>query len=93
MAKVTPEHQEFSLPTTKAIIDGSMSTDDTGTESLTFKWELITSPLSYNNNQLPEGATLTLDDLVAGNYTVKMTVIDKVCLACQVSRLFSPCIF
>ncbi len=77
VAKVTPVHQVVSLPVKTAIIDASSSTDDTGSESLTFKWELITWPLGYQNKPLPEGSTLTLGELVAGNYTLKVTVVDK----------------
>jgi hypothetical protein len=62
------------LPTKKAIIDASSSTDDT--KELTFKWELISSPLEYQK-QLPDEPFITLDELVPGNYTLKVTVTDQ----------------
>lgn len=38
MAVVQPPYQVFSLPTSKAIIDASGSTDDAPKEELTFKY-------------------------------------------------------
>lgn len=40
------------------------------------RWELVTEPLGYQPS-LTDGPLLTLDNLVAGNYTVKVIVTDK----------------
>lgn len=74
LAVVKPPTQLVNLPTKKAIIDGSFSTDDSN--DLTYKWELVSAPMSYPR-ELPDGPTLALDNLVEGNYTVKLTVTDK----------------
>ena len=43
---------------------------------VSYKWELTKSPIGYNQ-KLPEGATLTLEDLIPGNYSLKVTVADE----------------
>lgn len=61
-AIVQPVMQAVNLPTTKAIIDGSGSQDDT--TDLKFKWEILNGPVNYQN-ELPSEPTLTLVDLVS----------------------------
>ena len=77
VAIVTPRTQVVTLPTKKAIIDGSSSTDDEDVSQLTYKWEIRKNPIKY---ELPPqhytDPTLTLDNLVAGNYTIRLTVSD-----------------
>ena len=60
-AIVQPVFQTVNLPTTKAIIDGSGSSDDTA--DLKFKWEILNGPVNYQH-ELPSEPTLTLADLV-----------------------------
>ena len=77
-AVVTPVSQIITLPTRKAIIDGSSSTDDEDVSKLTYKWEIRKNPLAYEHEQLQStDSTLTLDSLVAGNYTIRLTVQDS----------------
>jgi hypothetical protein len=61
-AIVQPVVQTVNLPTTKAIIDGSGSEDDTS--DLKFKWEILNGPVNYQH-ELPAEQTLTLVDLVS----------------------------
>ena len=46
---------------------------------LTYKWEIRKNPLDYpeENQQLSTDSTLTLEGLVAGNYTIRLTVSDS----------------
>ena len=78
-AVVTPVSQIITLPTRKAIIDGSSSTDDGDVSKLTYKWEIRKTPLDYpsENQELSTDSTLTLEGLVAGNYTIRLTVSDS----------------
>lgn len=72
---ITPNHQVIKLPTQKAILDGSASTDDDKIEL--YKWELVQGPINYSPTLL-EAATIELDDLKEpGNYTFKLTVTDS----------------
>jgi len=73
-AKVSPPTQNLTLPTNKAVIDGSKSTDDGG--EMTYTWAITSGPMGYER-ELPHSSTLTLDDLIAGNYTVQLTVKDE----------------
>ena len=76
-AIVTPPTQVVTLPTKKAIIDGSSSTDDEDVSQLTYKWEIRKNPIKYEiPTQHSTDPTLTLDNLVAGNYTIRLTVTD-----------------
>ncbi|XP_059086582.1 dyslexia-associated protein KIAA0319-like protein [Tigriopus californicus] len=72
-----PSTQQINLPTSKAIIDASASVDDaTPKDQLVFKWELKSEPLGYSKDLKETGPTLTLDDLIAGNYIIQVTVTD-----------------
>ena len=76
-AIVNPPTQVVTLPTKKAIIDGSSSTDDEDVSQLTYKWEIRKNPIKYEiPTQHSTDPTLTLDNLVAGNYTIRLTVTD-----------------
>ena len=75
-AIVVPPTQAITLPTKTAIIDGSSSTDDEDVSQLSYKWELRQGPLAYEKPIESTEATLTLNDLVAGNYTIRLTVTD-----------------
>ena len=76
-AIVNPPTQVVTLPTKKAIIDGSSSTDDEDISQLTYKWEIRKNPIKYEiPTQHSTDPTLTLDNLVAGNYTIRLTVTD-----------------
>jgi len=73
-AVVTPRAQTVNLPTNVAIIDGSSSTDDSGSIA-SYSWTLDTFPLGYQAN-LVDDATLSLKNLQEGNYTLSLTVTD-----------------
>ena len=62
------------LPTNKAVIDASGSEDDT--DGLQYKWEITTSPLGFQQD-LKEVPLITLENLIAGNYVIKLKVTDK----------------
>jgi hypothetical protein len=68
-----PKTQTFQLPTRTAVVDASESSDD-ATKELSFKWALIDSPIGYAS-KFDESSvtTLTIGDLVAGNYSVKVS--------------------
>ena len=70
-AIVRPVEQTIQLPTHTAIVDASESSDD-ATKDLKFKWELVVNPVGYVGAFDESSATLTLSDLIAGNYTVKV---------------------
>ena len=74
-AKVTPDMNTVLLPTNKAVIDASGSTDDTKDE-LSYKWEIISSPLGFKQ-ELLDVPIITMEKLVAGNYSIKVTVTDS----------------
>ncbi len=71
-----PETQNIQLPTHSAVVDASQSFDDY-TKELTYKWELVVGPLGYTGSFDETEPTITLTDLIAGNYTVKVTVSDE----------------
>lgn len=73
-AVLIPPTQLVILPTNKAVIDASGSTDDT--KELAYKWEIMASPMGYHS-EIPEAALVTLENLLAGNYTIKVTVTDS----------------
>jgi len=73
-AAIKPEWQTITLPTNKAILDGSVSTDDTTLKS--FLWELVSGPVGYQP-KLDQQSVLTLSDLTVGNYTLQLTVTDE----------------
>ncbi|XP_051871969.1 dyslexia-associated protein KIAA0319-like isoform X2 [Pristis pectinata] len=74
VAIVSPEVQEVSLPTISTFIDGSRSTDDD--RIVSYRWEEIKGPL---REQKASGNTaiLHLSNLVTGNYTFRLTVVDS----------------
>ena len=75
-AIITPAKQNITLPIKKAVLDASQSTDDTNPEFMSFKWEIISSPIEFKQ-EIPQMAIITLKELIPGNYTVKVTVTDK----------------
>ena len=76
-AIVTPSKQVVVLPTNKAIIDGSSSTDHEDVSQLTYKWEIRKNPINYEiPTQHSTDPILTLDNLVVGNYTIRLCVTD-----------------
>ncbi|XP_062925944.1 dyslexia-associated protein KIAA0319-like isoform X2 [Mobula hypostoma] len=74
VAIASPEVQEVSLPTMSTFIDGSRSTDDD--RIVSYRWEEIKGPL---REQKASGNTaiLHLSNLVTGNYTFRLTVLDS----------------
>ena len=75
VATIVPAVQTVTLPTNTAIIDGSGTTDDSGPVAL-YTWELTSFPVGYQPQPL-QGSIVTLVNLTAGNYTVKLTVTDE----------------
>ena len=73
-AVLEPRNQTVTLPTKKAIIDGSGSRDDTPLTD--YLWELVSGPVGYQADLEP-GSILTLSNLIVGNYTLKLTVTDQ----------------
>ncbi len=63
-AVIVPATQTVTLPTSSAILDGSQSSDDSGTVA-SYAWEIHSGPLSYTPT-LQAVPTLTLENLVAG---------------------------
>jgi len=78
-AVLKPETQVINLPTAKAILDASESTDDAPKEKLKYEWEVLDKPIGYEQTpvKLPSTSTITLEKLVAGSYTVKVKVTDS----------------
>ncbi|MBN3314362.1 K0319 protein, partial [Atractosteus spatula] len=74
VAIASPWIQEISLPTTSTFIDGSQSTDDD--KIVSYHWEEVTGPLREQKASA-DTAILHLSDLVPGNYTFRLTVIDS----------------
>uniref|UniRef100_W5MFC4 KIAA0319 n=1 Tax=Lepisosteus oculatus TaxID=7918 RepID=W5MFC4_LEPOC len=74
VAIASPWIQEISLPTTSTYIDGSQSTDDD--KIVSYHWEEVTGPLREQKASA-DTAILHLYDLVPGNYTFRLTVIDS----------------
>ena len=76
-AIVTPARQVVVLPTKRAIVDGSSSTDDENVSQLTYKWEIRKNPIKYEiPTRHSSDPFLALDNLVAGNYIIRLTVTD-----------------
>nr|CAG4643003.1 EOG090X00QS [Ilyocryptus agilis] len=74
VAIIRPSSQTVHLPNNAAILDGLSSTDDA--KIVSYKWELEVGPISYQFE--PKSLdTLELKDLVAGNYTFRLTVTDE----------------
>ncbi|XP_070620530.1 dyslexia-associated protein KIAA0319-like protein homolog [Erythrolamprus reginae] len=74
VAIVSPPFLEISLPTTSTVIDGSHSTDDD--KIVSYHWEELKGPL--REEKLPADTDiLELTNLVPGNYTFRLTVVDS----------------
>ncbi|NXP73644.1 K319L protein, partial [Ramphastos sulfuratus] len=74
VAVVSPQFQEISLPTISTVIDGSQSTDDD--KIVSYHWEELRGPLREEKVS-SDTAILTLTNLVPGNYTFSLTVVDS----------------
>ncbi|NXO43113.1 K319L protein, partial [Locustella ochotensis] len=74
VAIVSPPFQEISLPTISTLIDGSKSTDDD--KIISYHWEELKGPLREEKVS-SDSAILTLTNLVPGNYTFSLTVVDS----------------
>jgi len=74
-AMIVPTTQTVNLPTNKAIVDGSGSTDDSGPIK-SYYWEIVSGPVGYQP-ELEQLPTITLSNLTSGNYTIKLTVTDE----------------
>ncbi|XP_053102871.1 dyslexia-associated protein KIAA0319 homolog isoform X3 [Hemicordylus capensis] len=74
IAVVSPKAQEISFPTTSAFIDGNQSTGDT--KIVSYHWEEIEGPLREKKISA-DTAILHLSNLIPGNYTFRLTVIDS----------------
>ncbi|NXF11456.1 K319L protein, partial [Smithornis capensis] len=74
VAIVSPQFQEISLPTISTVIDGSQSTDDD--RIISYHWEELKGPLREEKVS-SDTAILTLTNLVPGNYTFSLTVVDS----------------
>ncbi|XP_075051582.1 dyslexia-associated protein KIAA0319-like protein homolog isoform X2 [Mixophyes fleayi] len=74
VAIVSPRYLEISLPTTSTVIDGSQSTDDE--KIVSYHWEELKGPLREEKIKA-DTAVLTLTNLVPGNYTFRLTVVDS----------------
>ncbi|NXX95589.1 K319L protein, partial [Centropus bengalensis] len=74
VAVVSPQFQEISLPTISTVIDGSQSTDDD--RIVSYHWEELKGPLREEKVS-SDTAILTLTNLVPGNYTFSLTVVDS----------------
>ncbi|XP_014214907.1 dyslexia-associated protein KIAA0319-like protein [Copidosoma floridanum] len=71
---ISPASQIVKLPNTGAVLDGSASKDDD--KIMSYHWELQQGPIGYQPS-LVDTPTLQLDNLIAGNYTFKLTVEDS----------------
>ncbi|XP_067912973.1 dyslexia-associated protein KIAA0319-like isoform X2 [Heterodontus francisci] len=74
VAIASPRVQEVSLPTTSTFIDGSQSTDDD--RIVSYRWEEVKGPLREQKASA-NTAILHLSNLVIGNYTFRLTVLDS----------------
>ncbi|XP_028937389.1 dyslexia-associated protein KIAA0319-like protein homolog isoform X4 [Ornithorhynchus anatinus] len=74
VAVVSPQYQEISLPTTSTVVDGSQSTDDD--KIVQYHWEELKGPLREEKVSA-DTAILKLTNLVPGNYTFSLTVVDS----------------
>ena len=74
-AVIVPAIQTVNLPTNKAVVDGATSTDDSGKIG-SYLWVLDSGPVGYQPD-LPSLPTLSLTNLTAGNYTIRLTVTDE----------------
>ncbi|XP_008933404.1 PREDICTED: dyslexia-associated protein KIAA0319 homolog, partial [Merops nubicus] len=74
VAIASPNVQEVSLPTTSTFIDGSQSIDDM--KIVSYHWEEVKGPLREQKASA-DTPVLHLSNLVPGNYTFRLTVIDS----------------
>ncbi|XP_053123169.1 dyslexia-associated protein KIAA0319-like protein homolog [Hemicordylus capensis] len=74
VAIVSPRFLEISLPTTSTVIDGSQSTDDD--KIVSYHWEELKGPLREEKVSA-DTDILKLTNLVPGNYTFSLTVVDS----------------
>jgi len=74
-AVIVPAVQTVNLPTNKAVMDGSTSIDDSG-QVESYTWVVDSGPVGYQPD-LPSLPTLSLTNLTAGNYTIRLTVTDS----------------
>ncbi|NXK47285.1 K0319 protein, partial [Chauna torquata] len=74
IAVASPKVQEVSLPTTSTFIDGSQSIDDM--KIVSYHWEEVKGPLREQKASA-DTPVLHLSNLVPGNYTFRLTVIDS----------------
>ncbi|NWI14549.1 K319L protein, partial [Crypturellus soui] len=74
VAIVSPQFQEISPPTISTVIDGSQSTDDD--KIVSYHWEELKGPLREEKVST-DTAILTLTNLLPGNYTFSLTVVDS----------------
>uniref|UniRef100_A0A2D4FA90 MANSC domain-containing protein n=2 Tax=Micrurus corallinus TaxID=54390 RepID=A0A2D4FA90_MICCO len=74
VAIVSPPFLEISLPTTSTVIDGSQSTDDD--KIVSYHWEELKGPLREEKVSANTDI-LELTNLVPGNYTFRLTVVDS----------------
>ncbi|NXQ98055.1 K319L protein, partial [Sagittarius serpentarius] len=74
VAIVSPQFQEISLPTISTVIDGSQSTDDD--KIVSYHWEELKGPLREEKVS-SDTAILKLTNLVPGDYTFSLTVVDS----------------
>ncbi|KFO73582.1 Dyslexia-associated protein KIAA0319-like [Cuculus canorus] len=74
VAIVSPQSQEISLPTISTVIDGKQSTDDD--RIVSYHWEELKGPLREEKVS-SDTPILTLTNLVPGNYTFSLTVVDS----------------
>uniref|UniRef100_A0A8C3NIR4 Uncharacterized protein n=1 Tax=Geospiza parvula TaxID=87175 RepID=A0A8C3NIR4_GEOPR len=74
VAIVSPPFQEISLPTISTLIDGSKSTDDD--KIISYHWEELKGPLREEKVS-SDTPILRLTNLVPGNYTFSLTVVDS----------------
>ncbi|XP_069478696.1 dyslexia-associated protein KIAA0319-like protein homolog [Ambystoma mexicanum] len=74
VAIVSPPSQVINLPTTSTVIDGSQSKDDD--KIVSYHWEELKGPLREEKVSA-DTAILKLTNLVPGNYTFSLTVVDS----------------
>ncbi|XP_074939981.1 dyslexia-associated protein KIAA0319 homolog isoform X3 [Phalacrocorax aristotelis] len=74
VAIASPKVQEVSLPTASTFIDGSQSIDDM--KIVSYHWEEVKGPLREQKASA-DTPVLHLSNLVPGNYTFRLTVIDS----------------
>ncbi|XP_015270210.1 PREDICTED: dyslexia-associated protein KIAA0319 homolog [Gekko japonicus] len=74
VAVVSPRVQEIVFPATSAFVDGNQSVDDT--KIVSYHWEEVEGPLRKQKVSA-DTSVLHLSDLVPGNYTFRLTVVDS----------------